>query len=225
MGGTVEEAEIVELNVGGKYYAVSRYVIMKYPNSLLAMIISEKRIVDKKGRIFIDADQERFKVVLDFLRYDIIPESKLERKELENFGLWDWKEIKDEGEDIGEWKIEMDEKAEFCGYAFWKQDSEIQSVKGQIGLMKEAAKIYGNSRPATINEYTSLLIDGLPELNESGFAITFTGEEKDIRGKRYSNRGNFYYLKGVSKDQGLDGNIIHDELFCGKRAIICVVDN
>jgi hypothetical protein len=61
--------EIVNLNVGGIQYSVARSTIMKYEETMLAKLVSEKwNPQSSEAPIFIDRDGERFKFILDFYR-------------------------------------------------------------------------------------------------------------------------------------------------------------
>ena len=66
----------IRLNVGGTSYEVSRSTIEKYPDTMLARMISESWSSDDSGdesdkdkkALFIDRDGERFRYVLDYMR-------------------------------------------------------------------------------------------------------------------------------------------------------------
>lgn len=64
------ESKIVNLNVGGVFYTTSIQTLLKYSESMLALMFSGdyKNTVDNNGRYFIDADGNMFKYVLNFLR-------------------------------------------------------------------------------------------------------------------------------------------------------------
>lgn len=82
--------DIVNLNVGGVNYSVARSTILKFEETMLAKLVSDKW---SKGHdaIFIDRDGERFKYILDWYRNDkiIVPRWLLEtvRSDVEYFGL------------------------------------------------------------------------------------------------------------------------------------------
>lgn len=63
----------IRLNVGGTSYEVSRSTIEKYPDTMLARMVSEAWSSDDgsdkdKKALFIDRDGERFRYVLDYMR-------------------------------------------------------------------------------------------------------------------------------------------------------------
>jgi hypothetical protein len=61
--------EIVNLNVGGIQYSVARSTIMKYEETMLAKLVSEKwNPQSNEAPIFIDRNGERFNLILDFYR-------------------------------------------------------------------------------------------------------------------------------------------------------------
>jgi hypothetical protein len=63
------ENEIIHFNVGGTLYDVARETLLKFENTMLATLVSDKwRISRKEEIIFIDRDGERFKYILDWYR-------------------------------------------------------------------------------------------------------------------------------------------------------------
>jgi hypothetical protein len=62
--------KIIELNVGGKYYATTLVTLQRYPNSMLARMFSGNFATtqDKDGRYFLDRNGDAFGVILDYLR-------------------------------------------------------------------------------------------------------------------------------------------------------------
>jgi len=62
--------KIINLNVGGIHYTTSLDTLVKYSDSMLALMFSGnmKSAMDKDGRYFIDADGNMFKYILNFLR-------------------------------------------------------------------------------------------------------------------------------------------------------------
>jgi len=65
-----EIPKIVELNVGGHYFATSLTTLCKYPDSMLGVMFSGRMtaLQYRDGRYFIDRDGEAFSVILNFLR-------------------------------------------------------------------------------------------------------------------------------------------------------------
>ncbi len=64
-------APIVQLNVGGTLYKVSRDTLMRYEDSMLANLVSGKwKEGEGDDEIFIDRNGRRFEWVLDYLRSD-----------------------------------------------------------------------------------------------------------------------------------------------------------
>ena len=59
---------IVNFNVGGQKYQVSRSLLGQYPDTMLARSASEQWQTDPESEIFIERDGERFRSVLDYLR-------------------------------------------------------------------------------------------------------------------------------------------------------------
>ena len=66
----IKESPNVSLNVGGSIYEVPRKTLQRYPESMLAKLVSEewRPQEDNSTPIFIDRDGSRFQFVLDFLR-------------------------------------------------------------------------------------------------------------------------------------------------------------
>jgi hypothetical protein len=60
--------DIVNLNVGGVKYSVARSTILKYEETMLAKLVSEKWNPKNSEVIFIDRDGENFKYILELLR-------------------------------------------------------------------------------------------------------------------------------------------------------------
>ena len=59
----------VNLNVGGSEYKVSRLTLRRYPDSMLAKLVSAPWTSEESSEaIFVDRDGPRFQFVLDFLR-------------------------------------------------------------------------------------------------------------------------------------------------------------
>ena len=64
-------AETVHFNVGGTKYEVARSLIQRYPNTMLARMISEEwqnSNGNNTNELFIERDGDRFRYVLDYLR-------------------------------------------------------------------------------------------------------------------------------------------------------------
>ena len=64
-------ARTVIFNVGGKHYEVSRSLIERFPNTILARMTSELWFGSDKAKdepIFIERDRERFRYCLDYMR-------------------------------------------------------------------------------------------------------------------------------------------------------------
>lgn len=64
------ESPIIKFNVGGKIFMTLRPTITKYPESLLAIIISGRHTIikDENGCVFIDRNPKYFEFVLDIMR-------------------------------------------------------------------------------------------------------------------------------------------------------------
>ena len=68
---------VVLLNVGGRVFATSRSTLEKYPESLLAKLISDNPPEDLcylDGVIFLDRNPDCFASVLQWMRYEELPE-------------------------------------------------------------------------------------------------------------------------------------------------------
>ena len=64
-------AETVTFDVGGKHYKVSRSLIERFPDTILARMTSELWLGGNKAKdepIFIERDGERFRYCLDYMR-------------------------------------------------------------------------------------------------------------------------------------------------------------
>lgn len=89
------EEDIIELNVGGRYFATYRSTLISHENSMLEAMFSGRHPMkkDKKGRYFIDRDGEQFHTILNYLRTGKLlwpsdPQLKEQLKlELEYYGL------------------------------------------------------------------------------------------------------------------------------------------
>jgi hypothetical protein len=66
--------EIIELDIGGTIFKTYKSTIMKYPKTLLAVMLNSNIPVvkDKDGRIFFDRDPEMFKDIIKYYRTDTI---------------------------------------------------------------------------------------------------------------------------------------------------------
>lgn len=63
------EPTTARFNVGGQHFEVARSVIEKFPESMLAKLASKTWQNDPDSVVFIDADGERFRCCLDYIRY------------------------------------------------------------------------------------------------------------------------------------------------------------
>jgi hypothetical protein len=66
----VDKPTTVKLNVGGKHYEVSRSLIERYPDTMLARLVSDTWQSDPSSTIFIERDGDRFRYILDYMRDD-----------------------------------------------------------------------------------------------------------------------------------------------------------
>lgn len=67
--------EIVDLNVGGRYFTTTRSTLCKYSGSMLAAMFGgdlQPSQQDSQGRYFIDRNGDYFAVVLSYLREEPI---------------------------------------------------------------------------------------------------------------------------------------------------------
>ena len=60
--------ETVKFNVGGTIYEVSRSLLERYPDTMLAKSASERCQEDSRSEIFIERDGDLFRHVLSYLR-------------------------------------------------------------------------------------------------------------------------------------------------------------
>jgi len=90
--------KVVNLNVGGKKFAVSHTTLTKsHPDSMLAVMFSGRHTItlDEQGFVFIDRDPDLFRHILSFLRFGdnwVMPEDdsrlmKLLRLEFDFFQI------------------------------------------------------------------------------------------------------------------------------------------
>ena len=66
---TKSEQKTVQFDVGGQMYRVSKSLIEQHEETMLARLVSDTWLANPDATIFIDRDGERFKYVLDYLRY------------------------------------------------------------------------------------------------------------------------------------------------------------
>eukprot|EP01080_Neovahlkampfia_damariscottae_P006838 gene6838-11000_t len=80
------DCQIIELNVGGKYFTTSIETIQTDEDSMLYAMFSGKYPlqVDKTGKVFIDRDDTHFRKILNYLRTGVLitPLSSIDAKEL-----------------------------------------------------------------------------------------------------------------------------------------------
>jgi hypothetical protein len=67
--GQPTEPKTIYFDVGGQLYRVSRSMIELHQDTMLARLVSDTWLTDPTATIYIDRDGERFKYVLDYLRY------------------------------------------------------------------------------------------------------------------------------------------------------------
>ena len=65
---TTQGTETVKLNVGGTKYEVSTSLIERYPDTMLAKLISDRWLEDPEQEIFIERNGFCFQYVLDYMR-------------------------------------------------------------------------------------------------------------------------------------------------------------
>ena len=83
----VGDMKVVELNIGGRYFATTRSTLSKHGDSLLAHMFSgdlEPAQKDSQGRFFIDRNGDHFAMILAYLRDEPhqVPASALQRQAL-----------------------------------------------------------------------------------------------------------------------------------------------
>ena len=68
---TIQSQKVI-LNVGGARFETSRLTLRRDPNSLLAKLFTtESSIIPQGNSVFIDRDASHFKIILNYLRYDL----------------------------------------------------------------------------------------------------------------------------------------------------------
>jgi len=67
----------VKFNVGGHCYEISRDILMRRPETMLARSASDLWHKDSDQEIFLNGDGERFRYVLDYLRNGEYPSPRL----------------------------------------------------------------------------------------------------------------------------------------------------
>jgi hypothetical protein len=63
-----KDSSTVKLNVGGRHYEVSRSLIERFPETMLARMASETWQKDPEATLFIDENGDRFQYCLDYMR-------------------------------------------------------------------------------------------------------------------------------------------------------------
>ena len=99
----MDSSRTVVLNVGGSRFEVPQLTLARYPDSMLAKLVSEQwRPEDPSQPVFVDRDGQRFQFVLDFLRDGVVhlPHSVSEealRVDFAYLGLPDNADIREAG--------------------------------------------------------------------------------------------------------------------------------
>jgi len=83
--------EIIKLNVGGQVFHTTKATLIKHPNSFFGKLMSGtfEATKDDQGNIFLDRSPDYFKVVLEYLRNDLLPDDVSEglTKEFEYYNI------------------------------------------------------------------------------------------------------------------------------------------
>ena len=74
--------EVIKFNIGGQRYEVSRSLLDKHPESMLARSASEQWQEDPEAEIFIERDGLRFRYILDYMRDDKLTLPLTESREM-----------------------------------------------------------------------------------------------------------------------------------------------
>ena len=64
-------SSVIELNIGGYYFTTTKTTLLRYEDSMLALMVSDNNYPtykDKDGRFFIDRDGSLFDIILNYLR-------------------------------------------------------------------------------------------------------------------------------------------------------------
>mmetsp|Transcript_68415 Transcript_68415/g.127670 ORF Transcript_68415/g.127670 Transcript_68415/m.127670 type:complete len:226 (+) Transcript_68415:65-742(+) len=69
--------ETIELNIGGQVFQVLEQTLRSKPDTLLCTMLDDPARTDKHAPLFVEADPERFRYILDWYRYGsmLLPES------------------------------------------------------------------------------------------------------------------------------------------------------
>src|SRR3989338_877379 len=83
------QSDVVRLNVGGKIFLTSKKTLTKYPDSVLALLFSRQHELSKDWEEFIsiDSDPDTFKLILNWLRFDIVLTSHLQDRDLQDLSV------------------------------------------------------------------------------------------------------------------------------------------
>lgn len=138
-------AKTVVLNVGGVHHEVARSTLMQHPNTMLAVLVSERWNADSEKRepIFVDRDGERFRFVLDFYRNGkaVVPASLLGSvaKDFEFFGLPQNALAKDriEGGEAAEELAYLKRKHAYLGLLVYIMETAVAKGVTEIRLKDE----------------------------------------------------------------------------------------
>jgi hypothetical protein len=65
---STDSSRTVKFNVGGRHYEVSRSLIERFPETMLAKMVSETWQKDPEATLFIDENGDRFQYCLDYMR-------------------------------------------------------------------------------------------------------------------------------------------------------------
>ena len=75
--------EVIKFNIGGQRFEVSRSLLDKHPDSMLARSASEQWQEDPEAEIFIERDGLRFRrYILDYMRHDMLTLPLTESREM-----------------------------------------------------------------------------------------------------------------------------------------------
>eukprot|EP01006_Ploeotia_vitrea_P019659 TRINITY_DN51883_c0_g1_i1.p1 TRINITY_DN51883_c0_g1~~TRINITY_DN51883_c0_g1_i1.p1 ORF type:complete len:301 (-),score=38.05 TRINITY_DN51883_c0_g1_i1:733-1635(-) len=196
----------VVLNVGGSVFETSKATLMTDSGSFFhAMVHSGAWAPDETGQFFIDRDPQFVREILNYLR-----KGQLDGKmpNLSDPGTLPPNDVEFLVEQLDFFQIDSllavfrpndpqptptikEEKTgpQFCAFGIWKHNpSYFTSLNAS---MNAAARAVGGKRAATLTQYTSSLIQGLPTAVPAGGPCVFTHGGKTI----------------VAAGQPLDGHI------------------
>jgi hypothetical protein len=131
-----EETKRVKFNVGGQVYEISRDIVMRHHETMLARIASETWQKDPTATIFINGDGERFRYVLDYLRTGsiLLPLTVSKPAILKDLEYYGFEDVNPK--DIDGWDNASAEAAIHIGKKGAKKDEVVEEIDAKIKFLK-----------------------------------------------------------------------------------------